>query len=100
LLMERTKMRWIIVVLVVGIVALIGVHWFFTGSYTTPDIHSANPATATSDQILKALAQIVISAILIVAALFVVLSKRYTPTDKHWAYGTIGTLVGFWLKSS
>jgi hypothetical protein len=40
-----------------------------------------------------------ISGVLLFAAVWRILSKRYTPTDRHWAYGTIGTLVGFWLGS-
>jgi hypothetical protein len=42
--------------------------------------------------------EILISVVVLVAALYVILSKRYTPTDKHWAYGTVGLIVGFWLK--
>jgi hypothetical protein len=42
--------------------------------------------------------RLALSAILLAAALFVILTKRYSPQDKHWAYGTIGTIVGFWLK--
>ena len=38
-----------------------------------------------------------ISLVLLLAALWVILSKRYVPTDRHWAYGTIGTIVGYWL---
>ena len=44
-------------------------------------------------------AQLVISAVLIVAALFVILTKRYPAQDKHWAHGALGTVVGFWLKA-
>lgn len=45
------------------------------------------------------IAQLVISAILLAAALFVILTKKYPPQDKHWAYGALGTVVGFWLKA-
>ncbi len=38
-----------------------------------------------------------ISLGLLGASLFVILSKRYTPTDRHWAYATVGTILGFWL---
>jgi hypothetical protein len=39
----------------------------------------------------------IISLILFVGALWVIVSRRYTPTDRHWAYGAVGTIVGFWL---
>jgi hypothetical protein len=41
-----------------------------------------------------------ISLLLFVYSLFVVLSTRYEPKDKNWAYGTIGALTGFWLHGS
>src|SRR6266849_2308252 len=40
--------------------------------------------------------QMVLSVLLLAASLFVILSTRYGPKDKHWAYGTVGTLIGFW----
>jgi hypothetical protein len=40
----------------------------------------------------------IFSTVLLLAALVVILSKRYAPTDKHWAYATVGTIIGFWLK--
>ena len=39
--------------------------------------------------------QVTVSLVLLAASLFVILSRRYTPQDKHWAYATIGTLLGF-----
>jgi preprotein translocase subunit SecF len=42
--------------------------------------------------------RILVTIVLLTAALFVILSKRFQPKDKHWAYATIGTLIGFWLK--
>jgi hypothetical protein len=42
--------------------------------------------------------RVAISFCVLACALFVILSKRYTPTQKHWAYATLGTLLGYWLK--
>lgn len=41
--------------------------------------------------------QILLSLVVAIASLYVILSGRYAPKDKHWAYATIGTVVGFWL---
>lgn len=41
----------------------------------------------------------IISVIILAAALYVILSKQYAGIDKHWAYATVGTILGFWLKS-
>ena len=46
----------------------------------------------------RELLQAVISLIVLVAAIFVILAKRYKPTEKHWAFGAVGTILGFWLK--
>jgi hypothetical protein len=47
---------------------------------------------------LHAIMQVVVSSVVGAAGLFVILSTRYGPKDKHWAYATVGTLLGFWLK--
>jgi len=39
----------------------------------------------------------ILSAILLAAALFVILTESYSQQDKRWAYGTIATIVGFWV---
>jgi len=41
--------------------------------------------------------QIGVSLFLGVPAIFMVLSKRYTAREKHWAYSTLGLILGFWL---
>jgi hypothetical protein len=40
----------------------------------------------------------VISAILLVACLFVLLSANYNSSTENWASGCIGAIVGFWLS--
>jgi len=40
---------------------------------------------------------IVVSLVVLGASLFVILSKKYPPESDRWAYGTVGTIVGFWL---
>jgi hypothetical protein len=42
--------------------------------------------------------QVIISLALMTTSLLVITSKGYAPKDKHWAYGIIGTLLGFWLR--
>jgi hypothetical protein len=41
---------------------------------------------------------VVISVILFLTSLCVILLSTYQAEDKHWAYGTVGTLVGYWLR--
>ena len=42
--------------------------------------------------------QIVLSIIVLLAALFVILSKRYPEATAKWAYGSLGTILGYWLS--
>ena len=42
--------------------------------------------------------QILISLVLLGAGLYVILSKQYGAADTNWAYGMVGTVVGYWLK--
>jgi hypothetical protein len=39
--------------------------------------------------------RIILSAILLIAALFVILTKSYSQQDRRWAYSTIAAIVGF-----
>ncbi len=43
--------------------------------------------------------QVVVSIATLVASLAIILLKRYEQRDKHWAYATIGTIIGFWVRS-
>src|SRR3569833_1596701 len=49
-------------------------------------------------QLPPSLGPAVLSGCVLIVALSVILSHTYTPDDKHWAYGAMGTLMGFWLK--
>jgi hypothetical protein len=46
----------------------------------------------------RLLMQVLVTLVVLIACLFVILSKGYDPNSQHWAYGTVGTLVGFWLR--
>jgi hypothetical protein len=48
--------------------------------------------------IIKLVMQVLISVGTGIPAVFIILAKRYAPKDKHWAYGTVGLIIGFWLR--
>jgi hypothetical protein len=62
--------------------------------------------TAASDQprliapLASLIMQVVLSLVVIGAGLYMILSGRYDASNQHWAYGIIGTVVGFWLKGA
>jgi hypothetical protein len=47
---------------------------------------------------IKLVMQLILSLVLLAATLYVILSKSYQAKDKHWAYTTLGMVIGFWLK--
>ena len=45
-------------------------------------------------------AQLILSAVLLGASVYVILSGKYTADTQKWAFGIVGTLLGYWLKQS
>jgi hypothetical protein len=88
----------------IGLFVVAAVVLFFVGSTRQGALPPPPPPPAPAPEVPAVMsypltAQLVISAVLLVAALFVILTKKYPPQDKHWAYGALGTVVGFWLKA-
>ena len=84
---------------IVSIIVLLSLnYWRLTGPAEVPSPPPPGPEPVTGLSYALG-AQLVISAVLLIAALFVILTKRYPAPDKHWAYGALGTVVGFWLKA-
>lgn len=42
--------------------------------------------------------QIAITFTILITCLYMIVSQGHDPKDKYWAYGMVGTLVGYWLK--
>jgi hypothetical protein len=59
------------------------------GRKTRPAARSGGARTAM---------QVLISLILLAGALYTILSGSYDGDHEKWAYGAMGTIVGFWLK--
>jgi hypothetical protein len=64
----------------------------------SPVSHVIDRQRDDSAQLLEVGGKVGFTVVLLAGALFVILANKYTPTDKHWAYATIGTLIGYWLK--
>jgi hypothetical protein len=47
---------------------------------------------------LRPIMQVVVTLALLVPCLLVIVSDSYDQNSKHWAFGTVGTILGFWLK--
>jgi hypothetical protein len=46
---------------------------------------------------VQTMMQVALSILVTLASLFIILAARFGPKDKHWAYATVGTILGFWL---
>jgi hypothetical protein len=42
--------------------------------------------------------QAIVSLAVVAASLFIILTHRFEPGDR-WAYGSVGMVVGYWMKS-
>lgn len=47
---------------------------------------------------LMQLGQIGATLLLALPALYIILSKEYPPQEMNWAFATLGTILGFWLR--
>lgn len=47
---------------------------------------------------IKVLCQIGISSVVLVAALYIILSGAYPEDYNKWAFGIVGVVVGYWLR--
>jgi hypothetical protein len=78
------------------VVALLYVTHPFTNKFILR--YPSPPPQAPISDTVKLAMQIVISLGFGAASLFIVVAKRFGPKDKHWAYGMLGTILGFWLR--
>jgi hypothetical protein len=70
-------------------------------SRRVPGLNALPLKKRKADEVLSAAGpamQILLSLTLVSAGLFMILSGHYDPNSQHWAFATIGTVVGFWLK--
>lgn len=42
--------------------------------------------------------RVLVSLVMLGASLYVILSKNYDADTSKWAFGTAGTVIGFWLR--
>jgi hypothetical protein len=49
---------------------------------------------------LRGKMQVIVSLIVLICSLYIILSKKYEADTQKWAFGAIGTVVGYWLPST
>jgi hypothetical protein len=79
-----------------GVIALVGIIVLVGTGVRRTQLARATPGRETT--VLAV--QVVISLVVLAAALYVILAKPDAPDDHKWAYSVVGTIVGYWLKTS
>lgn len=41
---------------------------------------------------------VIVSCAVLVSSLYIILSQQFDESSQKWAYGAIGTVIGFWFK--
>lgn len=47
---------------------------------------------------VKTIMMVVVSILVLGSSLFIILSGQYDNENQKWAFGAVGTIVGFWLR--
>ena len=56
------------------------------------------PASASSGVLSRVKMIHVITTVFLVASLWIILSSRYDEDVQKWAFGSMGSILGFWLR--
>ena len=75
-----------------GALACVGIGVLLLAGRRRPGIRAGR------DDQLRATMQVGVSIAILAAGLWVILSGRYGADAERWAAGSIGTVVGYWLK--
>lgn len=44
--------------------------------------------------------KVIVSLLILIPALCKIMGNKNNTNDKKWAYGVVGTILGYWLNSS
>jgi hypothetical protein len=47
----------------------------------------------------KIIMGVIVSAVILIAALYIILSQQFDDTNQKWAFSTVGAILGYWLNS-
>ena len=57
-----------------------------------------NADVAMRAPLRRLIMQAIVSLAVLAASLFIILKDGFEPASKNWAYGSVGMVVGYWLK--
>ena len=56
-------------------------------------------AAAAEEGNARLVVAIVVTGVVLAAGLYVILSGKYDDAEKKWAFGAVGTILGYWLRT-
>ena len=69
------------------------------GKETSRNQTQVNQSAVGSDHSKARLTvRILISLVVLGASLYIILKDSYSPSSQKWAFGSVGTILGYWLK--
>jgi len=93
--------EWIVMGGTAG-VAAVGVisYRILKGRETRVTVGGGAPDATAAPTALQArtIMMIVVSVLVLCSSLYVILSRQYDSENQKWAFGVIGTILGFWLR--
>jgi hypothetical protein len=75
-----------------GIVCLLGIIALIARGFGIP-------LSVRNENDIKLIVGIIISFVVLAAGLWVILSKKYEADVKKWAFGAVGFIIGYWLRT-
>jgi hypothetical protein len=72
--------------------------WPGTERRAVPDLEASSPITRRNSSPDPIWVRLSMTVPILLCALFVIVSQQYSATEKNWAYGSAGTILGYWLR--
>jgi hypothetical protein len=84
-------MIFISIILAITIVSMIGYRMI-------GDRRGSNVLGKSDEKNLKKWMMCLVSVVVLLSSLYVILSGAYDDGTQKWAFGVVGSIMGFWLK--
>lgn len=83
-----------------GVITLAGILVLIVWRLTLLGVRPGFPPFAPGAPPTVLATQIAITMIVLVASLYIILTRRYPTDTEKWAFGTIGLLIGYWMPAA
>jgi len=85
-----------LIITALGVLFFLVYRWLPEGSLPAPVLGGGGSGLTWS----RILMSILVSLAILASGLYIILSQAYGGAEQKWAFGAVGTVVGFWLRPS